>query len=177
MKNTTHKKRNFVELHKGLISICFVAILMVISFSGTANAQPYADLASIPPADFCTSGTAILQVENATTITWTCEGSGAGTDANCTANRIPTGSCEIRHPAAWTVGGNTCVEYFAAAGTGNVSISYLAAGQTRMYTEGYCGNSVGPGSSCYGEWTIRCDSGGSGGITVISETCTAGLRP
>lgn len=46
-----------------------------------------------PSTNLCSSGTATSVTTNPTTYTWTCNGSGGGTNAPCTANRSSGGGC------------------------------------------------------------------------------------
>ncbi|MFA5086689.1 MAG: hypothetical protein WC470_00005, partial [Candidatus Paceibacterota bacterium] len=140
----------------GLCSVVNSGIFTVgesaIGACGTANGQTYASTASIDTAaKKCSAGTYSGSfVDNASTWTWACNGTGGGTNDSCYANKSTVtkvnGECGVSDDTV-----------FPAAPTNDLCIS----------------GTLPPAPTGAGPWTWTCAGIGTG---ALSEVCNAGVQ-
>jgi len=103
---------------------------------GTSDSQVFS---AAPAAALCATGTPSLVTTNATTYTWTCDGSGGGTNASCSANKGYDLILSISPPSGGSAsctsnpvihGGNTTCTPTASPGYSFVNWSGDCSGST-----------------------------------------------
>ncbi len=98
----------------------------------------------------CTAGTSINNVNGATAYTWTCQGSGGGTDASCSEAKLPTASLSAS-PSTITTGQSSTLTWSSTNAT-----SCTAAGG--FSTGGATSGSTSVSPSTTSSYQIYCDN-------------------
>ena len=78
-------------------------IIPAVPVNGTCGASHLGTFASPPSSNLCGNGSPTAVTTNSTTYTWSCNGSGGGSNASCNANRSVAGICG-GSPASCSVG-------------------------------------------------------------------------
>jgi len=83
-----------------------IRYLTPVVINGTCGSSNNGNFSTAPSTNLCSAGTASA-VSGAGPWTWTCAGSGGGTTANCSANKIVNGVCGSSHGGAFSTAPST----------------------------------------------------------------------
>ena len=98
----------------------------------------------------CTAGTSANNVAGATAYTWTCQGSGGGTDASCSEAILPTATLSAS-PTTITTGGSSTLTWSSTNATSCTSAGGFSTG-------GATSGSVSVSPSSTSSYQIYCDN-------------------
>jgi len=138
--------------------------------NGTCGSSNGGTFSTAPSTNLCSLGTATSVTTNATTYTWSCTGSGGGTTASCSSNRLINGVCGSSNGGTFSTAPTTNL-----CSAGNAS----AVSGTGPWTWNCNGINGGTNASCSANLSSvngACGTANTHGYPATSEIDTAAER-